>query len=371
MARRLIAAAEPRRHLPWEGFTDAYRDLMRPRGIPEAGFLKIWASGLKKAVRQRYSIIERQIEHPLRDSWWQSLVPDVERINIPTLVCGSFSDNNLHSRGSFRGFSMIKSSERHLYTHRTGKWATFYANEARQTQLDFFDRHLRGRDSPALPTVRLEVRADRTTVTAVRNETDWPLPRTRWTDLHLDTTGLLLTPATRASHLTFPVTARGLSFGHIFSTDTELTGPMTAHLWVELHDTDDADLFVGVEKWDGNRYVPFEGSYGFGRDRITTGWQRISLRGLSANEPSDFSASRPLEPGEIAEVTIELGPSATYFAAGQAIRLVIAGRWLWPRNPLTGQFPAAYKSLRRGRCTVYWGPDRPSRLTVPIIPILE
>jgi uncharacterized protein len=103
---------------------------MRPGGIPEAGFLKIWASGLKKAVRQRYSIIERQIEHPLRDSWWQSLVPDVERINIPTLVCGSFSDNNLHSRGSFRGFSMIKSSERHLYTHRTGKWATFYANEA-------------------------------------------------------------------------------------------------------------------------------------------------------------------------------------------------------------------------------------------------
>jgi predicted acyl esterase len=120
--------------------------------------------------------------------------------------------------------------------------------------------------------------------------------------------------------------------------------------------------------WDGNRYVPFEGSYGFGRDRITTGWQRISLRSPSPGQPPDFTTPRLLRPGDISNVTIDLGPSATQFSAGQAIRLVIAGRWLWPRNPLSGQFPAAYQSLRAGRCTVHWGPDRPSRLTIPVIP---
>jgi hypothetical protein len=46
-------------------------------------------------------------------------------------------------------------------------------------------------------------------------------------------------------------------------------------------------------------------------------------------------------------------------------------RWLWPRNPLTGQFPAAYAALRRGWCTVHWGPDRPSRLTAPILRLYE
>jgi putative CocE/NonD family hydrolase len=150
-------------------------------------------------------------------------------------------------------------------------------------------------------------------------------------------------------------------------TFSTLTG-WEAYLWVEIHDTDDADLFVGVEKWDGNRYVPFEGSYGFGRDRITTGWQRISLRSPSPGQPPDFTTPRLLRPGDISEVTIDLGPSGTQFSAGQAIRLVIAGRWLWPRNPLSGQFPAAYQSLRDGRCTVHWAPDRPSRLTIPVTP---
>jgi hypothetical protein len=30
------------------------------------------------------------------------------------LICGSFSDNNLHTRGSVRAFEQISSSDRHL-----------------------------------------------------------------------------------------------------------------------------------------------------------------------------------------------------------------------------------------------------------------
>ena len=289
------------------------------------------------------------------------------QITVPTLVCCRFSDNNLHSRGSFAGFQRIASRDRHVYTHRSGKWATFYSDQAKQTQLRFFERHLRGVDTTPLPRVRLEVRSDRDTVTGVRDEDTWPLTRTAWTGLHLTGDGLADTPAPTAGSLAFPVADRGVSLGYTFTTDTELTGPMTAHLWVELPDADDADLFVGVEKWDGRRYVPFEGSYGFGRDRVTTGWQRISLRSTD-DGPSDDATPRPLTPGQIVEVRVDLGPSATHFSAGQSLRLVVAGRWLWPRNPLTGAFPAAYDSLRAGRCTVHWGPAHPSRLIVPVIP---
>ncbi|GAB4934607.1 hypothetical protein MAHJHV35_46870 [Mycobacterium avium subsp. hominissuis] len=39
---------------------------------------------------------------------------------------------------------------------------------------------------------------------------------------------------------------------------------------MELHGCDDANLFVGVEKWRPgrfrDRFVAFEGSYGYGRD---------------------------------------------------------------------------------------------------------
>lgn len=41
---------------------------------------------------------------------------------------------------------------------------------------------------------------------------------------------------------------------------------MALRVWVEAHGADDIGLFAGVEKWRGRSYVPFEGSYGFGRD---------------------------------------------------------------------------------------------------------
>ena len=73
---------------PWEGFTDAYHDLAFPGGIPEHGFTRLWSLALRK-VRQSYRLTEQQRAHPLCDDWWQALVPDLGRITVPALVCGS------------------------------------------------------------------------------------------------------------------------------------------------------------------------------------------------------------------------------------------------------------------------------------------
>src|SRR5215475_11123087 len=154
---------------PWEGFTDAYRDLMRPGGIRETGFTRLWSLSLRR-VRQRDKLTEQQRRHPLRDDSWRALVPDLEKITVPALICGSFSDNNLHGRGSIRGWEGIASTDRFLYTHRGGKWATFYSPEARAAQLRFFDRYLRRRDVPGPPRVRLEVRESRDVTASVREE---------------------------------------------------------------------------------------------------------------------------------------------------------------------------------------------------------
>ena len=118
---------------PWEGFTDAYRDLLFPGGVREDGFVRLWSRGLRHN-RLVYQIRAEQRDRPCRDEFWRSLVPDLGRIRVPALVCGSFSDNNLHSRGSLRGFEQIGSADRFLYTHRSGKWATFYSAEARRAR---------------------------------------------------------------------------------------------------------------------------------------------------------------------------------------------------------------------------------------------
>jgi len=274
---------------PWEGFTDAYRDLMRPGGIREGGFVKMWRRALRR-VRQRYDLTEQQHRHPLRDQWWRALVPALEKITVPALICGSFSDNNLHGRGSFRGWERIISADRFLYTHRGGKWATFYSPEALAMQLRFFDHYLRGREVPPPPRVRLEVRDSRDVVVSVREEANWPLDGTEWRPLYLTTSGLAATPPSASGRITFDTRSRSVCWEWTFAADTEVTGPMALRLWVEAHDADDVDLFAGVEKWRGRAYVPFEGSYGFGRDRVTTGWLKASLRAL------DEQASRPFDP---------------------------------------------------------------------------
>ena len=97
---------------------------------------------------------------------------------------------------------------------------------------------------------------------------------------------LRLDPVTEPGEIEFPVRSQGASWGWSVPEDIELIGPMRATLWIEAHGTDDLDLFAGVEKWAGGHYVPFEGSYGFGRDRITTGWQRVSLRSVDGAPPT-------------------------------------------------------------------------------------
>lgn len=361
--------------VPWEGFTDAYRDLARPGGIRENGFLKVWSRGLK-AARLKYSLAQENTNRPLRDEWWRALAPDLSNIEVPALICGSFSDNNLHSRGSLRAFEQISSPQRHLYTHRGGKWTTFYSESALSAQLAFLNRHLRGdREEPdqQVPRVRLEVREDRDRVVEVRSESSWPLESTDWTPLHLADAGLCATPPEQPGSITFDTRSGGARFGWTIPSDVEITGPMCLRMFVEVHDSDDVDLFVGIEKWRGRNCVPFEGSYGFGRDRITSGWLKASMRALDQTRSRAFEpvptldAQRPLQPGQIVQVDIPLGPSATLFRAGEQLRLVVAGRWLWPSNPLTGQFPADYERGPRAACTVHWGPDHVARLLIPVI----
>jgi putative CocE/NonD family hydrolase len=371
-----VAALQPpalRAICPWEGWTDAYRDLAFPGGVREHGFIRIWSRSLRRNTRQAYTLERMQDNHPLRDEFWRSLAPDLSAIKVPMLVCGSFSDNNLHSRGSVRAFTRGGSTHARLYTHRAGKWATFYSEAALAEQLDFFRGVLDGAADSR--SVRLEVREDRDTITAVREEAEWPLARTRWRPIYLAEAGVLTPdrPPTTGS-VAFETLSSAAAFSWTVPGDIELTGPMVARLWVQLDGCDDANLFVGVEKWRDGRFVEFEGSYGYGRDRVTTGWQRVALRALDPelSQPWEPVATciepQPVSSGEVVAVDVALGPSATLFRAGEQLRLVVAGRWLCPTNPLIGQMPAAYVNSPRGRVTLHWGPRYDAHLLIPEIP---
>ena len=76
----------------------------------------------------------------------------------------------------------------------------------------------------------------------------------------------------------------------------------------------------------------------------------------------------PLKEGEISSVDITLLPSATVFRKGEQLRLVVQGRWFSTRNPLLGQFPAAYERGPQRTCVLHCGGEHGARQRIPIIP---
>jgi uncharacterized protein len=268
------------------------------------------------------------------------------------LVCASFSDHNLHSGGSFRAFERAGSERKWLYTHRGGKWATFYSAAAKAVQRRFFDHYLKGEENgmPGASPVRIEVREDRDTIHRVREEPEWPPAGTEWRELPLHRTA-------------FDTDDRaGASFSWGFDRDTEVCGPMRLRLHVELRGAADANLFVAVDKLRAGRRVPFEGSYGFGLDQVAHGWHRASHR-----DP-DHRVAEPLRAGEIVAAEIDLLPSATLFRRGETLRLEVRGRWPWRRNPLVGQMPAAYEPSPKATCVLHHGDGLDSWLRIPVAP---
>jgi uncharacterized protein len=358
---------------PWEGFTDAYRDLFTSGGIIENGFARMWLLVTGRVARLKTNFAAERRRRPLRDAWWQDLTPDLAKITVPMLVCASFSDSNLHSTGSMRAFQQAGSRERHAYTHRGPKWAIFYSEEACQAQLAFFDRHLRERETAPLPALRLEVRDRRDHIACVRDEQEWPLARTDWRQLHLTPGGALTEHPGGDGSVTFDLRRNAAAFSYRFGQDTELSGPMTLRLHVAAAGNEDPRLFVAIEKWSHGAPVPFHGSYGYGRDCVAQGRLRLALRELdpelsTPHQPEhSFRTLQPLRDHQVVEALIPLSHSATLFRAGDSLRLLVAGRYQQPRNPFSGHFPAHYQPSTPGKATIFCGPGHPSSLEIPVI----
>lgn len=360
---------------PWEGFTDLYRNFARPGGVLETGFFTVWSTVTTVRSKGRVDLRGPARRRPLVDPWWIAKNPAVERIDVPALVCGSFSDHNLHSAGSFDGFRRLSSAPAWLYTHRGPKWATYYSDDALEMQTRFFDQFLRDRDTGIVrePPVRLEIREDRTIIARVTTETRWPPAGIRWRALHGRPDGTL-GDEPESGVVTFGVRRGRARFCHRFAADTDVVGPMTVVLHLSIDRGDDLSVFAAARKVRDGREVTFEGSYGFLGDGVTHGILLASHREVDERRcrPGGpfhpHTARAPLTPGVPVRLEIGLLPSATRFRAGDELRLDIQGRWFHGRNPITGQFPVGYRRVGKGRCTVYLGSDGGLELQLPVLP---
>ncbi|MEN9506312.1 MAG: hypothetical protein RI958_2238 [Actinomycetota bacterium] len=375
--------------VPWEGFTDVLVDVVSHGGIPETAFFPWWMSGEKSASPADdggpHFACEKPTVTPGPLAVFEGLplgltpnrsefpVPatDFEAIDVPLLVCGSWSAQGLHSGGALRGFAHASSTHKHLYTHGRHEWTVSNSVEALDHQRTFYERYLLDRDV-TVPAVRLEVRRSLEEY-EVRVEDEFPPKRATETVWYLDTAGRSLVPEAMAEVSSASYDSRSaddrLVFHHSFAEDTEISGPMALRCFMATSAGFDLDLFVGIRKIDDRgTEVPFWNR--LSRSEIVTrGWLRASRRPDPASvvdslvPVADYEHERLVVPNEVVELNVEILPSSTLFEAGASLVLELRGRDITELPNFQH-----HRIFNCGRHTLFTGGPYPSRLLVPVIP---
>ncbi len=111
----------------------------------------------------------------------------------PLCTAANWGGQCPHPRGNFEGFVSAASKQKWLEAHGIEHWTHFYTDYGRELQRKFFDFFLKGKDTGwgKQPRVLLQVRHPGERFVE-REESEWPIARTKWTKFYLDPSDLSL-----------------------------------------------------------------------------------------------------------------------------------------------------------------------------------
>ena len=362
---------------PWEGWADTYREVVRHGGIPETYFWPYLPGRWGYSTTRVEDLALETRERPLFDDYWQSKACDFSRIKVPAFIVASWTDHGMHTRGTLEGFKQIASEHKWLEVHGRKKWAYYYEPDSIERLRQFFDRFLKGNQlaMAGWPRVRLEVR-NRYYDGSMRAEQEWPIARTQYSPLYLNTdTGTLeQTAREQESSCQYAAAEQRATFDHVFTAPTNLIGHMKLRLWAATDAGDDMDLFIAIQKLDRNgALVPFAFWAHFDDGPVALGWLRASHRELDEKKSTAWQPvlqhqrELKLKPREIVPLEIEIWPSGTQFDTGETLRMVIQGRDIhdYPKPVMCDRHE---DSVNRGNHIIYSGGKYDSYLLVPVVP---
>jgi len=423
----LVAAQQPP-HLkaifPHDGFTDMYRHVARHGGILMHGWLRVWAEGgnmpvwnnrpvaeslyseeeLEKMVDRwksnpliklcptLYNTLEyRQYKPTVFDylvnefdgPYWQerSAANKLDKIKVPVFLGTEFHDYPvvMHQLGATEGWENIDAPKRMVIRPSVPE-RPFH--EFHDEIIDWYDYWMKGVDNGIMdePPIKIWVRGKE----AWRNDDQWPLAGTRWTDYYLREGNRLAagekptedeTPDRFDYQPTRPMVLTPFFMdpapGHVeFATaampeDMEVVGPIALYLFASIK-TEDADFIVKLLDIDpdGHAFV------------LSRGWLKASHRELDSEKSKPWqpyhphTRAVPVKPGEVNEYAIEIRPIANLFRKGHRIRLEI-----WPCDypvepfDMTLLYPL-WSHLAHEKETSYeihHSAQYPSRLVLPLM----
>jgi putative CocE/NonD family hydrolase len=391
-SRKSTRPTEQYGHLP-------LRSLPLLQEHPSAGFFADW------------------LDHPTDDSWWQrwSLAGKYARVRVPAYIVAGWFDLFLgNSLNSFIGARRESGSELTRQRHRllVGPWGhgSIYGTypdhsfegfrseenvDLTEIQLRFIQECLS--DTPTEPDPGPSVRIFVMGENRWRNESDWPLQRTRYTPWFLHSEGdagraggslspsapraeppdtYVYDPADPAPTVGGPASLPGMLFASSFGPSdqqrvearpdvlvytsaplqagVEVTGPLSVTLYAATS-APDTDFVAKLT------------------DVTPSGESRILAEGiLRASVREGFERSLPVEPERVYAYTIDLVATSHLFLAGHRIRVDVTSSSFprFDRNANTGHTLGidGADDLRVARQTILHDNERPSHILLPVIP---
>ena len=374
MTQWRIASEQPP-HLaciaPWEGTADLYRESAFDGGIPAFAFME-GVVGFTVGENYIDDMCAMARKYPYINGYWEDKIAKLEKVRVPAYVTASWS--HFHLRGAIDGFRKIRSPKKWLRAHREFEWPDAYCSKYLEDLKRFYDRYLKDiRNGWELtPKVRLEVMdAYDFDFQTDRAEREFPLARTQYRKLYLNAANASMQtePVQVSSKVSYDGNTGETVFDITFEEDTELTGWMKLHTWVEADGHDDLDLFVTVKKLDAQgNFLP---TSVLGEEHPGAwGKLRASRRELDEKQSTDYrpvhahKRDLKLAPGEIVPMDIEIWPHSRIWHKGQQLRLHICGRYI-----REGWFERLeWVTDNKGNHVIHTGGQYDSYLQVPVIP---
>jgi putative CocE/NonD family hydrolase len=356
--------------------------------------------------------IKTWMKHPTYDDYWKSygVKEKYGDIRAPAYLVSGWYDNLVHE--TFRNFDGLRrqggsdaarKGTKILvgpWTHALGKkgegWAVDFGTTIQTDFLDFrvrwYDYWLKGIKNGIDATAPITIFV--MGPNQWRQEQEWPLARTQWTDYFLASKGKANSlagdgtlsrsrpaqagptdsyrydpadpvPTVSGQISTFPQwqgprdrhSVQKRSDVLVYTTpplehDLEVTGPVQVKLFAASSAVDTDFTGTLTEVYPDGKAV-----------HICEGIRRASFR-ESLEQPTS------IKPGKIYEYTISLWETSNVFKAGNRIRLEISSSNFprFARNLNTGQCFATTTEMKVAQQTIYHDAHHPSRLVLPVIP---
>ncbi|KAK3378387.1 X-Pro dipeptidyl-peptidase C-terminal non-catalytic domain-containing protein [Podospora didyma] len=370
--------------IPWEGMSDYYRDRCRHGGILSNSFINFWwnrqvlvnqygKAGRSKlkfpadgpGARGQEDTIEGDLPEDVLvanrqdqtkdneankfrdDEYYASKEYRVEDIEVPVLSVANWGGILLHLRGNVLGYTYAGSRFKYLRFITGRHDLPFYYHEEVELQKSFLNAFLKDQDTVGwsvpgkVAPVTVTLRkghvgfndAEKERAYPKREETAWPIPRTKYTKFYLTPDKTLKNeapPGNQAEQLAYQALGnlenpQVVQFTSApFAHETEITGHIVAHLNVSVTPENpeneiDIDLFLTLRHIDSaGEEIFYTGTAG-DPVPLCKGWLRVSNRRVHSENPKhkpwlphrEYLSTDvlPVKAGEVYAVDVELWPT--------------------------------------------------------------